>query len=40
MSSMNDNRQEWEKILDSRSVNKLFYSLQIVSKLQSGNKKD
>jgi len=27
MSSMQDNRAAWEKILDPRSVNKLFYSL-------------
>jgi hypothetical protein len=31
MSSMNDNKAIWERILDPRSVNKLLYSLQIVS---------
>jgi hypothetical protein len=40
MSSMQDNRASWEKILDPRSVNKLFYSLRIVSDTHAGNKKD
>ena len=41
MSSMNDNKLIWEKILDSKSINKLLYSLQIVNQMQSGqNRKD
>jgi len=37
MSSMNDNKQIWDKILDSKSINKLLYSLQIVNHMQGGN---
>jgi hypothetical protein len=33
MSSMTDNRQIWEKILDPKSINKLLYSLQIVNQM-------
>ena len=40
MNSMTDNKAIWEKILDSRSVNKLLYSLQIVSEQQGNIKKD
>ena len=34
MLSNNDNKQNWEKILDPKSVNKLLYSLQIVSTMK------
>ena len=40
MNSMNDNKAVWEKILDPKSVNKLLYSLQIVSEQQSSIRKD
>jgi hypothetical protein len=42
MSLLNDNKQIWEKILDSKSINKLLYSLQIVNQMQGGstNRKD
>ena len=38
----NDNKQIWEKLLDSKSINKLLYSLQIVNQMQGGsiNRKD
>lgn len=31
MNSLSDNKATWEKILDPKSVNKLLYSLKIVS---------
>lgn len=31
MNISSDNKQVWEKILDPKSINKLLYSLQIVS---------
>lgn len=40
MNSMQDNKLFWEKILDPNHINKLLYSLQIVSSMQGGNKKD
>lgn len=37
---MNDNKANWEKILDPKHINKLLYSLQIINTLQGSNKKD
>ncbi len=40
MQLMNDNKQKWEQLLDPKSINKLLYSLQIVSQINGGNRKD
>ena len=38
--SLNDNKAIWEKLLDPKSINKLLYSLQIVSQINGGSRKD